>query len=296
MARRGNKGSEEEGGNWMDTYGDMVTLILTFFVLLYSMSSIDQQKWQYIAQAFSSSGEVINAVIDEEHDIKNPTGNLAEEAQLNAGEVPETFDQLYQYLVEYVKQNGLGESIEVEKGAASVILKFRDNIFFNPDGDLLLQEGKDVLTGISAGIKAVDQYILGIRINGYTAEANSSVNDRDLSTGRANAVLKHLEAMQLCDSSKYSASGYGKYRPIVPNDTEENRAKNRRVEIVIARNDANYNDPAVIQELLKMEYGDNFVIPSTDEAIGIATAPAVTEPVVTEPAVTEPAVTVTAAN
>ena len=47
-------GSDEEGGaNWMDTYGDMITLVLTFFVLLYSMSSMDSSKWQYIAEAFS---------------------------------------------------------------------------------------------------------------------------------------------------------------------------------------------------------------------------------------------------
>lgn len=46
MARK--KAAEEEGGSWMDTYGDMVTLILTFFVLLYSMSSMEETKYQYI--------------------------------------------------------------------------------------------------------------------------------------------------------------------------------------------------------------------------------------------------------
>ena len=278
MARRKNAGPEEEGGNWMDTYGDMVTLILTFFVLLYSMSTIDQQKWQYIAQAFSSMGNVVNTVVAGEEKVDNPSGNLVEEAQLNAGEVPETFDQLYQYLLNYVNENNLSESVEVEKGVANVYLRFRDNIFFDADKDILLQEGKVVLSGISEGIKAVDKYILGIKVNGYTAEAEySKVNDRDLSTGRANSVLKYLEAMNISPSAKFSASGYGKYRPIAQNDTEENRRKNRRVEVIIARNDADYSDPKVIEEFFKMEYGVDYIVPSNSEGGSTTTATKQTE-------------------
>lgn len=260
MARR-QKGPEEEGGSWMDTYGDMVTLILTFFVLLYSMSSIDQQKWQYIAQAFASRGNVINTVVAGEVKVDNPSGNLVEEAQLNAGEVPENFDQLYQYLSQYVVNNGLSDSVEVEKGAANVYLKFRDNIFFDGDSAVLRQEGKDILGQISVGIKAVDKYILGIKINGYTADAPASNKDEwELSSGRANAVLKHLMELKVCDTSKFSSSGFGKYRPIDTNDTDEGRRQNRRVEIIIARNDADYSNPEVIKEFFQMEFGDGFVV------------------------------------
>ncbi|MEG0615225.1 MAG: flagellar motor protein MotB [Oscillospiraceae bacterium] len=261
MARK-RGGSDEEGGSWMDTYGDLVTLILTFFVLLYSMSSIDSQKWQYIAQAFSSKGEVINQVVAGETEVENPTGNLIEDAKLNAGETPENFDELYHYLQGVVQDQGLSESIEVTQGASNVYLKFRDNIFFYPDHSVLTDEGKTVLDLIAPGIQGVDKFILGIRINGHTARADTSVvNDRDLSADRANSVLKYLESKELCPPSKYSASGYGKYREIASNDTEEGRIKNRRVEIVIARNDADYSDPEVIKEFYQMEFGENFVVP-----------------------------------
>lgn len=282
MARKRGGGSEEEGGSWMDTYGDMVTLILTFFVLLYSMSSIDQQKWQYIAQAFSSKGNVINKVVAGEHEeIDEPIGNLVEIAELNAGEVPQNFDQLYQYLKEYIDNNGLSESVSIEKGESNVALKFRDNIFFNPDSGVLLQEGKDVLDGIGKGIGAVNKYILGIKVNGHTAEAEYSlVNDRDLSTERANSVLKYLDDMSIISSDRYSAQGFGKYRPLVTNDSEENRRQNRRVEIIIIRNDVDFTNPKVIEELLQMDYGTNLVIP-VDGADGGETddeeQPAVTE-------------------
>jgi chemotaxis protein MotB len=200
--------------------------------------------------------------------VENPEGNLVEDAQLEVGEIPENFDELYQYLKNYIENNNLSESIEIEKGAANVFLKFRDNIFFNPDSEILRQEGETVLDGIAPGIQAVNQYILAIRIDGHTAEAEySQVNDRDLSTGRANAVLKYLDAMNICESEKYSATGYGKYRPEATNDTEEHRKINRRVEIIIARNDVDLTDPAVFKEFYEISLGKeiaNNYISSTD--------------------------------
>ncbi|MBR3920564.1 MAG: flagellar motor protein MotB, partial [Oscillospiraceae bacterium] len=68
MARRRGGGDGESGGSWLDTYADMITLILCFFVLLYSMSTMDELKFQYIAQAFSSMGKIINAVVAEQVD------------------------------------------------------------------------------------------------------------------------------------------------------------------------------------------------------------------------------------
>ncbi|NMB30370.1 MAG: flagellar motor protein, partial [Clostridiales bacterium] len=63
MARRRKKSEQPSGGNWLDTYADMVTLLLTFFVLLYASSSIDEQKWQQILQAFESWGGYTNKIV-----------------------------------------------------------------------------------------------------------------------------------------------------------------------------------------------------------------------------------------
>lgn len=79
-----------------------------------------------------------------------------------------------------------------------------------------------------------------IRIDGHTAEAspgNDIVNNRDLATERANAVLKYLEDNYIKDPAKLFAVGYGLHRPVAPNDSEENRAKNRRVEILVGKQD-----------------------------------------------------------
>lgn len=61
----------EEKGNWLDTYADMVTLLLCFFVLLYSASSVDETKWQYIYQSFTSSGSYINPFVMDEQPKNN---------------------------------------------------------------------------------------------------------------------------------------------------------------------------------------------------------------------------------
>ena len=63
MAKRRSGGGGEEKGNWLDTYADMVTLLLCFFVLLYSASSVDETKWQYIYQSFTSSGTYVNPFV-----------------------------------------------------------------------------------------------------------------------------------------------------------------------------------------------------------------------------------------
>ena len=94
MARKKSAGAE--GANWMDTYGDLVTLLLCFFVLLYSMSSMDESKWQYIAQAFSAGkGEIINVVVDKEPNTENdPSASYVNEDQeQNSNEID--FDEFY---------------------------------------------------------------------------------------------------------------------------------------------------------------------------------------------------------
>ena len=73
MAKRRAESGEEKG-NWLDTYADMVTLLLCFFVLLYSASSVDETKWQYIYQSFTSSGSYINPFVMDEQPKKRPSG------------------------------------------------------------------------------------------------------------------------------------------------------------------------------------------------------------------------------
>lgn len=244
----------------MDTYGDMVTLLLTFFVMLYASSSFDAQKWQYILQAFTSRGDVLNPVVSPTD--PNSTSDLPylDGEEYKDGEAPKTFDQLYQYLLNYVNNNNLSTSVELEKGKSNIYIKFRDNIFFGGDSSVLLDSGKAVLNPMSEGIKAVDDKIRLIKVAGHTAVGKYSVvDDTQLSAERAVNVVNYLKDLKAASPDKFVSMGYGSYRPIAPNDTEENKRINRRVEIIIVRNDADFSDPAVIDEYLKMEFGADYV-------------------------------------
>ena len=263
-------GNEEEGGSWMDTYGDMVTLLLTFFVLLFSMSSMDTSKWQYIAEAFSK-GKISDTdirVVGEPDPTNDPTAvydDTIPEVD-NEDEQIVDFEDFFMYLKEVVVSNNLSDSVSVEMSDTGVYMRFRDNIFFEGDSDVLLDEGKFILDIISDGIRSINELVYAIKVSGHTAaSATSNVNEWDLSSGRANSVIKYMISLDACDSDKFSSAGYGKNRPLEDNSTEEGRRQNRRVEIVFIRNDMDFTNPDVLNELLQLEFGTNFVLPSGSE-------------------------------
>jgi len=232
------KGSSIKKDAWLATYADMITLILVFFILLYAMSSIDQEKYKILVEAFTADEDTLQQLTREkEGEEGGDEQGLSTSVSLD--EINDLND-LYGYLSKYVEENGLTDSVEVAKGKNMVYVRFTSNLFFLPDKAILKEGGVEILDGIGPALGKVENYVNMIRIDGHTAESpagGSTVDDRALSTQRANAVLKYLETYHIKDPSKLYAVGYGRYRPVAPNDTEANRAKNRRVEILISKTD-----------------------------------------------------------
>lgn len=264
MAKIEKKAKEDHSNDWLSTYGDMVTLLLTFFVLLYASSSQDDQKFQYIYQAFASHGKYLNQYVDS----PNPTpdegeGTISEQPDSNGGQgnLPQSFDQLYQFISQYVSDNNLEQSVSLEDGAAHLSIRFDNNVFFEPNSSVLTQSGKDLLDGIGPGIKAVKTSIKTCTVNGHTAKAISEVNDWDLSSGRAVSVVKYMDFRKVLDTEQFRTKGSGYAEPIADNNTPEGMAQNRRVEMVLLKSDVDLTDPEVIKDILRFDYGidmDNF--------------------------------------
>lgn len=242
---------EEDGGTWMNTYSDLVTLLLTFFVLMFSMSSVNADKWEAFVKAFSHPGTDTSQVVITSEDVQpgtepfpnaNESHNLDDHkgSDVSAGELPENFDQLFVYLKEYMKENGLESSVEISKSGDSVIyIRFQDNIFFDPDKYYIKQSAKDIINYVGDCLYNVEDEIYLISINGHTADVgyeDYAVSDWMLSGERASSVAIFLDDEKNIDPQKIRPIGYGKNFPIASNEDEKGREKNRRVDITVIKN------------------------------------------------------------
>lgn len=224
------------GSNWMDTYADMVTLLLCFFVLLFSMSTMDAEKYQRIAEALSSSGAVPNQTKIDDGSV--PALGL----QSSEIDSDKNLSDMLNVMGEYFVSKGMGESIEVYHDSGYEFVRFNDALMFEPNSYELKDKSKKVLDVFCEAIKGHTDGVSEIRVLGHTSQATASVimdvdGDRFLSSNRANAVLNYINSKSVFPPEKLIAIGYGQHHPIAPFDTKENRAKNRRVEIIMFTKD-----------------------------------------------------------
>lgn len=237
MSRRKKGGGGEDCGSWMDTYGDMVTLLLCFFVMLYSMSSLNQQKWEiFVKSIFPSSDETAQIAVNEqvsegEYDV---SGNMEFDEAISDPTNPE---ELYVALVEALTSSGV-EGVSLSRREGYTFLVFENQAFFEGDRSDLTEEAVGILDILCSVLEPFDESVSQINIMGHTAQAradraNNPRTDRILSAMRAAEVAAYIQNRGVIDPSKLVALSFGQYRSVSNNDTSEGRARNRRVEFLI---------------------------------------------------------------
>ena len=252
---RGRKPPDDEGGgyNWMDTYGDLVTLLLCFFVLLYAFSSIDAEKWQELVGAFTGNTVTTVEQLDtktvkedaivvegvEKDDNESEEDLYEQPANIVIDEYEDEFDALYQAIRYYITYNDLETKISVNKDDDIIIVRFLEVVLFNSGKAAILDEGREVLNHIISIISENDEAIQMLRIEGHTdnvpIHTSEFESNWELSMARANAALKVFIEADVLDLGKLSAAAYGEYQPVDTNDTVDGRASNRRVDFVIEK-------------------------------------------------------------
>lgn len=261
IAMRKIQEEEKKGGaNWMDTYGDMVTLLLTFFVMLYSFSNLDTAKMQQFLTSFQGN---VGILYEGNHiDRNNNSGGVtsSEPGGVSGGvktdgenggdshddiimgldvESMKNFKMLYAQVKQYVTDNNLSARIEVVGSNDEIKIRFLDNVLFKSGRADVSAQAESVLNQVAGMFKAYDGYINRIGIEGHTDSLpiNTGVfeSNWELSALRAVRVARYMIEKCSIPPQKVTAEGYGEYHPIGDNSTEEGRGKNRRVEIVITR-------------------------------------------------------------
>ncbi len=238
MAKAKKPRPTDGGGNWMDTYGDMVTLLLTFFIMLYAMSSVDQKKWEVFVSSLSpEAGKqaeeiVINSPVGADGSGQELTGNT----KLPEMELMDT-DTLYLVLSQKMDEMGI-DGVTVSRGEDYTFVEFQDKAFFNGDSSVLTEQGQQVMEVFCQTIAPVSSSIGQINIMAHTAQGdpnkpNNPRTDRMLSAMRAAEVCIFIQGSNVIEPEKLVNISYGQFRPIATNNTREGREKNRRVELLL---------------------------------------------------------------
>lgn len=238
---------------WMVTYSDMVTLILVFFILLFSMSQIDSVKFDAVTESFQSreifdfapsttpidkplnpdSGETGEKPNPDESSVSVP--NEIDEDRLQAAiDKEDTLNKLMGDVETYLDENDLNDVASATRSSRGIELVLQESILFDSGEADVLAKGKPFLNEISTLLKNIPNYI---RVEGHTDNRPISnykyPSNWELSSSRAGSVIRYFVNKRGLDEFRFSAVGYGDTKPLVPNDSEKNWSKNRRVEIII---------------------------------------------------------------
>ncbi|HQA60311.1 MAG: OmpA family protein [Tepidanaerobacteraceae bacterium] len=242
--RRSNKNNEQAlGGSpaWMTTYGDLITQILIFFVLLFSFSNVDRDK--FTAAMLSLQGSL--GIIDGGMTLQE--GDLMEQGEI--GEImisvqeQREFELLHERVEEIISEDDLN-GIQVNLDERGLVIRFVEGVLFDSGKADIKNEARAILDKIAPLLIDTHRHI---RIEGHTD--NLPINTREfpsnweLSTARAVNVVKYFIEKHNFSPYILSAAGYGEYRPIAPNDSDKNRALNRRVDIIILKSTSESTEP-----------------------------------------------------
>ncbi|MCM1252234.1 MAG: flagellar motor protein MotB [Clostridium sp.] len=278
MAKRKEDEVKPGAPAWQSTFADLMNLLLCFFVLLFSMSTVDAQKFEMIAASFNQTFSIFTAgataigdgilisngvsQLNELDNYINSTGKMdngetvsedVAEAAAEAAEIAEAMEKmeeaqmeeserLAEMVQEAVDERDLNKEIDIEFTAQYVQLTLKGSLLFDSGSTELKPDALPVLDQVGVILERYGQST--IEIEGHTDNVPMSgakySNNDELSSGRALSVFNYLLSAANLDPAMVKHSGRGEYVPVADNSTAEGRTMNRRVEIKIYNSLSSY--------------------------------------------------------
>lgn len=266
--KRKKKHDEHIDESWLIPYADILTLLLALFIVLFASSQIDQKKFQAVAESFASeldggtgildsnsptdmeddgTSSQIPSIIDQEaekDDTETEAGAGGEsdieidaEELYTAAQDQKELEEMQQAFQQFAEDKGIESRVTTELDDRGLVVKLREGVLYESGSADLNAKAATLAREISKMFES--EVPRTIYIEGHTDNVPTNQSDYptnwELSSARAINFMKIILENSELDPRKFSATGYGEYRPVAANDTKQGRAENRRVEIVISR-------------------------------------------------------------
>jgi chemotaxis protein MotB len=223
---------------WEIIYTGLVLILLSFFIMLSSFSSIEEGKIMRFVKSFVDAVSILPGGLKAD----GGTTIVPMSAEMVDPESP--LARIYAELKALAEGRDQVEDITVSYSAKGLVMRLSDHALFDTGVAVISPEALPLLDKIGAVIAKTDY---DVRVEGHTDDVPIKTalypSNWELSTARAVNVLRYLIETYRIPSERLAAEGFGEFQPLVPNDSDEHRARNRRVEIVFL-NPANTGRPA----------------------------------------------------
>ena len=236
--------SEElEGGGWIVTFADMMTLILVFFILLYTLSDFEDEAYRELVssvQVLDGDGNQVSVIDYARKSGRNPEPLKVVEDLLGLNPSDRVIELMEPIIVKeiesMIESSDLAENIELAVNGDQIIIQIDGRLLFESASASLKDDARIIFSNLGYVFREYADYRIAIR--GHTDDLDIETvqfpSNWELSAVRATTVLRYF-IQQGIDPERMTATGYADFLPLVDNTTPENRARNRRVEFVLEK-------------------------------------------------------------
>ncbi len=233
--QRKKKCPPEGAADWMMTYGDMVTLLLTFFVLMFTTATVDGHQLKMILAAFQGLGMYQGGTTLSAGKLAELGNTIMSLPSMQQGRA---LDKARRRAVSLFQPEIKSQQVRVKEDERGLVISLAADAFFEPaSAEVNIEESRELLQRVSSLLRSPELEDKIFRIEGHTddiptGEGSEWETNWELSTARSTNVLHYLVDFGV-DEDQFQVAGFADTVPLTSNDTPEGRAYNRRVDIVV---------------------------------------------------------------